>query len=193
MVNTSNGARGSQRALDVNALRADDWSYLAEGGLHLLVRYVGPAEGQGDSFGNEKGDPPVKQASLNRLALRIRKRSRALPAPEQASLATPELDPVHCVVQDLLGPEHTQVPEPLHLNGEANTKALSLFLHRLADQVEPVRPEHRRQQDGIDLVSPHVSTVLDMTSGNESDLTVEIKVCSFLFLYCIDHFTDNLL
>lgn len=83
MVTTSNESMHSEdRALDVRALRADEWSYLAEGGLHLLVRYAGPTEGPGDSVGGNQLDVTSveRQTSLNRLALRIKKRPHGLSA-----------------------------------------------------------------------------------------------------------------
>ncbi|EPQ30899.1 uncharacterized protein PFL1_01797 [Pseudozyma flocculosa PF-1] len=177
----SSSAAGTDAPLKLSELDARDWSYHAEGGLNLLLRYTpfnGTAKGKGPG-GRWQGK-----------ALRLVKVPRASSAPDSqpngnmsgTSGNDEEKEEEEGeqfrreVVLPLLCGDGALLPHSTPIKVEdARDRAV---LETLAARIEIHRPRERRQKDGINTEAHKVWMIDDLCStsiAEEQVLTVEIK------------------
>lgn len=163
-------------------LEPSEWSYLAEGGKSLLLRFVGDPQAARNGWTNHN--------ATRALALRLMKKSRRDPqggagtapnAPAQ-SVSHPSFDR-QLYETDVLKPllqvrrGSPLVPASRRIDLSATDNDTNVFLRKVSGRVEIHRPRERRATDGIDLEAGYLEIVEDMTwTGPGSHLlAVEIK------------------
>lgn len=189
-------AHGDSWPVPVNAeqLDARHWTYLAEGGKNLLLRYTGP-----DVY------PFVNVQDGRRMALRIGKSSRQQLNDKGASTSNEpslsssndqnesgdeqDIDPEewqeHILLPDLAEGESEELLPPLiRVQSTSNPTALLSFLRFIISKIEGLRPIERRRKTGIDADKPSEIFVTEDLSApipNHPCLILEIKPkCGFL-------------
>lgn len=170
------------------------WTYLAEGGNNLLLRYVGP-----DSY------PFVNGKDGRRMALRIGKSSRQQLNEKGESTSTeaftssinaqqgakdddeidPELWQERILLPDLADvADHQLLPPLIRVQSSSNPAALQSFLRLIISKIEGLRPIERRRKTGIDANKPvnvFITEDLSAPIPNNPCLILEIKPkCGFL-------------
>ncbi|PWN38020.1 uncharacterized protein FA14DRAFT_170767 [Meira miltonrushii] len=185
--------QGDSWPIPVNAdqLDARHWTYLAEGGKNLLLRYTGP-----DVY------PFVNTRDGRRMALRIGKSSRQQLNDKGASISSEpsssssniqqkggdeqEIDSEEwqerILLPDLADAGSDELVPPL-IRVES-TKALNSFLRFIISKIEGLRPIERRLKTGIDADKPSEVFITEDLSApipNHPCLILEIKPkCGFL-------------
>lgn len=175
-------------AIDAEQLDARDWTYLAEGGKNLLLRYTGP-----DVY------PFVNTQNGKRMALRIEKSSRqqlndqgtstssagAQDNAENEQVIDPEAWQEQILLPDLADVGNDDLLPPLiRVQSTSNPTALHSFLRFIISKIEGLRPIERRRKTGIDADKPSdlfVTEDLSAPIPNHPCLILEIKPkCGFL-------------
>ena len=190
--------------IDASLLRAEEWSYLAEGGQNLLVRYTGPTAAAGSS----KASSSLEKTFTDRLggpaALRIRKRKKKSTAEVQEQEEdVSELLDSQTFQAEIIGPllqDGTLIPPgcdarlltlasgarvlsfsvPVKLRSDDGRHDAS-FLQELSQRIAPSTPNKRRAVDDIDTEQPVIWAVEDLTAADATSdtaqvLSIEIKV-----------------
>jgi inositol-pentakisphosphate 2-kinase len=137
--------------VDVTFTESEDWTYIAEGGASVVVRYIGEAN-----------------PSFSGRVLRLRKRPIGLTNPPTTA---PDLE------QNVLKFQ-TDVIATLLPPGAAPSLHLALveqsWLGRLAAYIEPSRPAERRSVACIDVTRPYAILALNLI--DDTGVCIEIKV-----------------
>jgi inositol-pentakisphosphate 2-kinase len=137
--------------VDVSLTEPTDWTYIAEGGASLVVRYVGSPS-----------------STFSGRVLRLRKR------PTQPKTSTTLADGIE---QDILNFQSDVIAKLLP-PGAAPVLQLALveqaWLEILGERMEPFRPERRREADSIDTSRPYA--ILAPNLIGETGVSIEIKV-----------------
>ncbi|CAO1617096.1 unnamed protein product [Parajaminaea phylloscopi] len=157
--------------LDAKELRAADWSYLAEGGKSLVLRYSGER-----SAGSTAGW--LNNNGTRALAIRLAKTSKESETnvrEPNGSVSSPEhrLDFERHVVPTLLQ-SNSLLPYSCVLTLPQPDGS---FLDEISAKIERDRPESRRKATQIDLSALTVVAVEDLSwqSSSEAALCLEIK------------------
>ena len=158
--------------LSASALDSRQWTYLAEGGKNLVLRYEGPQE------------PPFVHASGTRIALRLSKVSRPIPESNNVEEEISALEWRDSVLQpDLAGVGI--LPPLLRLQDDSPDHAQTRsFLREMAAKIEPMRSMERRRVSGLDETAKEgvfVTEDLSASMAARQTISFEIKPkCGFL-------------
>ncbi|MCO5556056.1 hypothetical protein L7F22_009600 [Adiantum nelumboides] len=181
-------------AVNAEQLDARHWTYLAEGGKNLLLRYTGP-----DVY------PFLNIQDGRRMALRIGKSSRqqlnekgesTSSEPSSSSANTKmvlqdeqEIDPEEWQKRILL-PDFADagsdkiLPPLIRVESTSKPATLHSFLRLIVSKIEGLRPIERRRKTGIDVEKPSdvfITEDLSAPVPNHPCLILEIKPkCGFL-------------
>lgn len=180
-------------AIEAGQLDAQYWTYLAEGGKNLLLRYTGP-----DVY-------PFVHADGRRIALRMTKTPRqALAESSSSAVAGQEADKKARKEEEsedgmaidalewqrtVLQPDLAQLNEssllpPLMRAMESSAGQCRPFLRLIASKIEGLRPLQRRRVSGIDEEQPIDILITEDLSAPVPDrpcLILEVKPkCGFL-------------
>ncbi|KDN44876.1 hypothetical protein K437DRAFT_256829 [Tilletiaria anomala UBC 951] len=189
--------------LDASLLHAEEWSFLAEGGQNLLLRYTGPIASSPQQLSSSVGSPFLGEEGA--LALRVKKQK--LKSGKNGKPQTPQIDSQAFqskVIVPLLGlsdvlPASIPIELPCYETADIHAQGHP-FVEAIARRIEESRPERRRLIDEIDPSASLIWAVEDLTSSGHAVtasravprrvLAVEIKP-KWLFLPALVEATDR--
>ncbi|CAO1627099.1 unnamed protein product [Jaminaea pallidilutea] len=157
-------------------LEAHEWTYLAEGGKSLLLRFDGDAENAKGSWLNHNGTRAV--------ALKLSKRKRARQAQADPGKAELPLDRPSFESQVVAPLIQRTTLIPFSSNIDLDGQFAQMFLERVSARVEMQRPAERRAADGIDDEQTRIEITEDLSWSGPTEkaevgsmpvLAVEIK------------------
>jgi inositol-pentakisphosphate 2-kinase len=149
------------------------WTYLAEGGKNLLLRYEGP------------GTYPYIGPTGGRLALRLRKIDRNASKEEQDQ--QDEIDPIEwsdsVIKTDLK--DCCALPPLLRLrDSTADGEEKKMFVRQIAAKIESMRPMERRKKSGLDeTIKQDILVTEDLSAEIKGKQVICLEVkpkCGFL-------------
>jgi inositol-pentakisphosphate 2-kinase len=137
--------------VDTSLTEAKYWSYIAEGGASIVVRYMGVANSTFTGHVLRLRKRPISPATSSKAAEDVEQKSLRFQADVIAKLLPPDAVPV------------------LHL-----ALVEQAWLEELAIHIESARPPTRRAVDCIDIDRPYAILAPNLIS--DTGVSIEIKV-----------------
>lgn len=161
--------------LQAASLDSSQWTYLAEGGKNLLLRYEG------------RNEFPFVNACGRKVALRLQKITRG--SPDESKAENDDIDAIEWR-NSVLQPDLASIavlPPLIKLYNDTQGKndVFGSFLKEIAAKIETMRPMERRRTSGLDEMSTSQAIFVteDLSAAMEGKQIISFEIkpkCGFL-------------